>query len=309
MIKVGIAGADSPLAGELLRLCLRHPDVDVVTAYAPDKAGLPVSALHHGFIGEERILFTSNFDATGLDMAFLLTPIYSETDWMKLMADRPQLKLVLFNDALNEGMRSAFDPVYGLSEINRKPLVRGARVASVPEPIASVLLVGLYPLARHLMLRDNLEINVYAPEDLITPEKLDVAVKEIKFVLPQVQTSFNDEVTLKSFTSSSDRSMRIKLTLPVTTNLEEIFKIYESIYDDHNFTFMVPHPVSTAEVEGTDKILISLSKPTPETLQLDIVADPRMRGGAGEAMHLMNLMFNLHERTGLDIKTSAWKKE
>lgn len=308
MIKVGIAGADTPEAGELLRLCLHHPDVDIVTAYAPSKAGQPVSAVHHGFIGEERILFTSNFDATALDLAFLIQPLYSETDWVKLMADRPQLKLVLFKDAMSEGMVSAFSPVYGLSEINRKSLVRGARTAMLPGAIASPLLVALYPLARHLMLSGDLKVSVEGPKDLGTPESVRTAAVEIKSILPQIQTSFSGDVSIDVSPSTSDRNLRLSLDLPITTDLQEIFKIYDSVYDDHNFTHLVTHPVTPAEVEGTDKVIISIYKPSSDTLHLDIVADARMRGGAGEAIHIMNLLFNLHEKTGLDLKSSAWKK-
>lgn len=308
MIKIGIAGADTPVAGELLRLCMHHPDVDVVTVHAPGKAGLPVSSHHHGFIGEERILFTSNFDATGLDIAFLLRPIYSDTDWVKLMADRPQLRLVLFDEAMTEAMKSALTPVYGLSEINRKQLVRGARVASVPAVIASPLLVGLYPLARHLMLSGQLQVEITAPADVISPEKVKKAEQEIGFILPQIQTSFTQGVTFSCHPGDSERGMRLKLAIPTTVSLDEIFRIYESVYDDHNFTFTVSHPVSTAEVEGTEKVLIYLAKPDSSTLDIEIVADPRMRGGAGEALHLLNLLSNLHERTGLDLKTSAWLK-
>lgn len=307
MIKVGIAGAESPVAGELLRLCINHPDVDVVTAYAPGYAGHPVSSRHHGFIGEERILFTSSFDATSLDVAFLMHSLYSESDWVKLMADRPQLKLILFPDALTPGMNDAFAPVYGLSEMNRKPLVRGARVAVVPNVLASPLLVALYPLARHLMLAGNIDVEVSAPDDVTEAAVREKAAVEVKRELQRVQTSFNGNI---SFTVgapvSSDRSLKMILNLPVSTSEEEVMKIYDSIYDDHNFTYVVHHPVSPAEVAGSDKIVVSVSKPAPDSLRLEIVADPRMRGGAAEAMHLMNLLFGLHEKTGLNLKVCSW---
>lgn len=307
MIKVGIAGADSEVAGELLRLCLNHPDVDVVTAYAPGYAGRPVGSVHHGFIGEERILFTSNFDATALDVAFLIRGLYSESDWVKLMADRPQLKLILFPDSLTPGMTDAFAPVYGLSEMNRKPLVRGARVAVVPRGLASPLLVALYPLARHLMLRGDVEVEVSAPADVATEEMCRSAAMEVGRELQRVQTSFNGEVIFRiGTTATSSRSLKLTLCLPCSSNLEEVVKAYDSIYDDHNFTYVVTHPVTPAEVEGSNKVVIAVSKPDADTLRLEVVADPRMRGGAAEALHIMNLLFGLHEKTGLNLKVCAW---
>ena len=308
MIKVGISGAETPVAGELLRLCQHHPDVEIVTAYAPEKAGLPVSSVHHGFIGEERILFTSNLDATALDAVFLIQGLYSDSDWVNLLADRPQLKLIIFPQALSEGMIDAFAPVYGLSEINRKPLVRGARVAVVPNPLASPLLIALYPLARHLMLSGDIRVDIETSADLLSDSSLRQAVAETSDMLQRIQTSFQGRIEFRPILSASDRTLRMKFSLPVSASLEEVMKLYDSIYDDHNFTYVVHHPVSQAEVEGTHKVIVSVSKSSAERLNIEIVADARMRGGAGEALHIMNLLFSLHEKTGLDLKSSAWSK-
>lgn len=40
-------------------------------------------------------------------------------------------------------------------------------------------------------------------------------------------------------------------------------------------------------------------------LRITSVLDPAIKGGAGNAVHLMNLMFGLHERTGLDLIATA----
>ena len=44
--------------------------------------------------------------------------------------------------------------------------------------------------------------------------------------------------------------------------------------------------------------------PEPGRFEAEAVADARMRGGAGDAVHAMNLLFGLHERTGLTLKAS-----
>lgn len=308
MIKVGIAGADTKTAGELIRLCMHHPDIDLISVYSPESAGQPVSAIHHGFIGEPRMAVTSHFDATALDFAFLVKPVYTAADWSKIMSDRPGLKVVLFPESAALGDAFPMQPVYGLSEMNRKALVRGARAAVVPNPIAAVTLIGLYPLAAHLMLSGNLNIDVIASEDIVSAENLEKSREEIMKNLSIVQSSFSQDVniTSKIDNSESGRAMRISLELPLTTSLDEVLKVYDSIYDDHNFSYVVTYPVDTKEVEGTHKVVISVSKPAPDKLKMDIVADPRMRGGAGEAMHLFNLLCNLDETTGLALKTSTW---
>ena len=52
MIKVGIAGADTAMAGELIRILINHPDVEIISAFAPGKVGRKVASVHHGLAGE-----------------------------------------------------------------------------------------------------------------------------------------------------------------------------------------------------------------------------------------------------------------
>ncbi len=306
MIKIGITGGETKIAGELLRLALNHPDIDISTVYSPANAGKGVGIVHHGFIGEEKILFSSNFDASALDIAFLVKPIYTSGDWAKLMADNPELKLVLMPESVNLGDSLPSRPIYGLSEMNRKPLVRGARVAYLPNPAASMLLVALYPLARHLMLPESIEVNLYVPEDMMREIDSDNIVKEVIEQLLMVQTSFKGNLILKIRKGDYERGMKAVVEMSGNTEIEEIMRIYDSIYDDHNFTYMTTMPVKEEEVEGTEKIILSFSRPSSDKLRIEAVADARMRGGAGEAIHLLNLLFNLHEKTGLQLKASKW---
>lgn len=307
MIKIGIAGAETAVAGELLRLAIHHPDIDIITAYAPEKTGRSITTLHHGFIGEESINIGSNFDATGLDAAFIVSPIFSSSDWAKLMADCPGLKLILFPESEDLAESLSRAPVYGVPEMNRKALVRGARVAMLPTPIASPIIVALYPLASHLMLTGDLNIDLIAPYDLLTPESILRATFEIEENMKRIQTSFNGNVVINANKSSGQREFKAVIELPSLLTIDEILKIYDSIYDDHNFTFMVTHSVDNSEVEGTNRVILSLSKPSNDRLRIECVADARMRGGAGEAIHILNLLFNLHEKTGLNLKASRWE--
>lgn len=308
MIKVGITGAETKTAGELIRLLLHHPDVELITLYSPEKAGLPVSAIHHGFIGEPRLAVTSHFDATALDFAFLVKPVYNASDWSKFMSDNASLKVVLFPESASLGEALPMPPVYGLSEMNRKPLVRGARAAVVPDPVAAVSLIGLYPLAAHLLLNGDVRISVEAAPDVIAPDRIAMAIEEISNTLSIVQSSFNGklDIAVADAGNVSERGMKIKMEIPITLPLDEVLKAYDSIYDDHSFSHVVTYPVDTKEVEGTQRVIISVSKPEADKLMLSIVADPRMRGGAGEGVHLLNLLCNLDEKTGLDLKTSTW---
>ena len=59
-------------------------------------------------------------------------------------------------------------------------------------------------------------------------------------------------------------------------------------------------------MEGTQKSVVSFNKPGAGLLEIVCVADCRLRGGAGDAVHAMNLLFSLHEKVGLQLKSAAY---
>ncbi len=303
MIKVAIVGADTRPAGELIRLLIDHPDVSLTALVAPGLAGHQVAATHHGLIGRDIPPFTDRFNPKAVDMVFIAdhSPLGSEL----LHSTGHDLKVVALccDTPLQEDIAGV---EYGLSEINRKPLVRGATRAVVPTPTASVSLVALWPLALHLLLNTDIAVRARIPADMMERTDAEAIALEIASRLVKAQSSFNGNVTVDFTPSPSARAMRMECDIPCRTELAEILRLYDSHFDDHNFTFHVSYPVGMEEVEGTDRCVISLSKPTPDTLHVEAVADARLRGGAGEAVHLMNLLFGLHERVGLTLKASVY---
>lgn len=197
----------------------------------------------------------------------------------------------------------ALDMTYGLPEINRKQLVRGCKRVVVPRSLAAASIIGLYPLAKHLLLKGDIEIGYACPPDIDTEEKIEMARQEIQQTLSNTQNSFSGNVVMKHLDDSvSERGLKVMISLPCTLDIDELFKIYSDLYDDHNFTFTVSRAMPGYEVEGTQKTLVTLQKHTSDILTVTVVADCRMRGGAGDAVHIMNLLFGLQEQTGLRLK-------
>lgn len=302
MIRTGIAGADTPMAGELIRILVNHPDVDLVSAFAPGKIGRKVTSVHHGLTGECDLDFSPDIHPDDLDVIFI--DAHSEVaDRFRMNTDRwPDLKIIDMSHCPSLDFES-LDMAYGLPEINRKQLVRGCRRVVVPRSVATAALVSLYPLARHLMLKGDIEVSYACPPDIDTDEKAEMARREIENFLHTTQNSFSGHVSLRRMDENvSDRGLKVEISIPCSTEIDEIFRIYEDIYDDHNFTFTTSTPMDGYEVEGTQKCLVALQKPDSDTLRITTVADCRMRGGAGDAVHILNLLFGLHERTGLYLK-------
>lgn len=307
MIKTGIAGADSLMAGELIRILVNHPDVDLMAACAPGRTGQKVSSVHHGLAGELSLSFSETLDPAGLDVVFI--DGHSQlADTIREGAGRwPDLRVIDMShtpslDPDSPGM------VYGLPEIERRRLVREARRVVVPRSVADAILVSLAPLASHLLLSGPVKAYVKCPEDIMAGEKRRLAEGEAAMTLARLQNSFSSpvEITPHDCDKAGDRELSMEIRLKCTVDLGEIIRLYEETYDDHSFAFITHSPEPPIEVEGTNKVLISLTKPDVQTLRINTVSDCRMRGGAGTATHVLNLLFGLTERTGLALKANAF---
>lgn len=302
MIKVGIAGADTAMAGELIRILINHPDVELTSAFAPGKIGRDVASVHHGLAGECDLEFSPDINPAKLDVIFI--DAHSDVaDRFRMNTDRwPDLRIIDMSHCPSLDF-VALDMAYGLPEINRKELVRGCRRAVVPRSVAAAAIIGLYPLARHLLLKGDVTVDYACPPDIDTEEKIDMVRLEILHVLRNTQNSFNGDIILRHLGEDvSDRGLKVVMDIPCTLDINEVFRIFDDCYDDHNFTFMVASAMPGYEVEGTQKTLVTLQKLSSGRLTVTVVADCRMRGGAGDAVHIMNLLFGLHERTGLYLK-------
>ena len=298
MIKVGVIGAETRMAGELLRILLHHPEVELVFAYSAKLSGQPLTGHHKGLVGDTTLEFTDALPLDEIDVAFIASNDYVVEAGIILPES---LKTIQMFPAAGEQPKAPFDSVVAVgavSELYRKPLVRGARAAKVLPPATTVALIALFPPALHLLLNDDLDVRINVPKTraLLNADKIKA---EIDRRIHEVQFSFNSIRNLELTSSGNIRAIDVEIEFPCGIEKDEILKIYESIYDDHNFTFMVDTPPTPNEVAGTHKCLIHISKPSTDVLRIHAVADSMLRGGAGDAVHAMNLLFGLFEKTGL----------
>ena len=71
MIKVGIIGGAGYTAGELIRLLINHPQVELVFVHSESNAGNPLTHVHGGLIGETQMKFSDEAPLENIDCLFL----------------------------------------------------------------------------------------------------------------------------------------------------------------------------------------------------------------------------------------------
>lgn len=322
MIKAGIIEGTGYKAGELLRLLVNHPDVNIKWISSQELGGMPVTSYHRGLIGETELQFADCLKFDEVDVIFICSPAKNFD-----FADVPEnVKIIDMTDAqlndasLDDTLSDAL--VYALPEHSRKALVRGATRAMLPNEVASIIELSLLPLAEHMLLNNDIHSTVVSgsteandtlnesihserTDNVAVSSLLDHSAKiEIDKFLKETQPSWQSDFHLLSITGDFTRGILAVTYLDCPVELSEIRKLYEETYSDHNFTFICDHKPDLKDVVNTNKCLIYLQK-SGDTLAVVTVLDNLLKGSAGNAVHTMNLLFGLHERTGLNLKASA----
>lgn len=324
MIKVGIIGGAGYTAGELIRLLLNHPDVELKWVHSTSNAGNPVSGVHQGLVGETALYFTNETPLDAVDVIFLCSPHGESRKFLELHKDNIPDDLRIID--LSQDFRIADDThdfIYGLPELNRKYIIRGKHVAN-PGCFATAIQLALLPLARNLLLNSDIHVNaitgstgagvkpsatshyswrndnvsIYKP---FTHQHL----AEIYQTLHGMQASFNSKVNFIPVRGCFSRGIFATLYMDCPVELSEIKKLYNEYYDDHNFTFVSDRMPDLKDVVNTNKCLLYLTKEDGKLLIVSVI-DNLLKGASGQAVHNMNLLFGLHERVGLQLKASAF---
>lgn len=301
MINVALTGAGSRLAGELIRILVHHPDVKILWMTAPGHENESVTGVHHGLTGDIEATFINH---TGpledVDVIFQCdnTPGAGRA-LLRDVEACPQVKIIDLSPDFRDESEGF---VYGLSELNRRRIVHDCNRVACPSPLAAAILPALLPLARNLLLRDTIAVNVSGHPTLNTAG----VETEVRRALLAAQSSFDSDIHI-AFTAASPQALRpVEAQVSTACDVEEelLGELYEKYYDDHNFTFPVKVPAVAAHVVNTNKCLLRLHRDGNRVV-IDVAIDAWLKGAAGNAVHMMNLLCGLHERVGLHLKASV----
>ncbi len=322
MIKVGIIGGAGYTAGELLRLLVNHPDVEIVFVNSASNAGNRVADVHSGLLGDTELVFTDELPLTEIDCLFCCTAHGDTRKFIEAHTLPEELRIIdLSMDYRIESEEHDF--VYGLPELNRKRIIRARHVAN-PGCFATAIQLGLLPLAKNLLLNKpihitaitgstgagqkpsatshfswrNNNISVYKP---FTHQHLP----EIRQSLTQLQNSFAAELDFIPMRGDFTRGIFAVIYTDCPIDLDEIRRLYDEYYDDHSFTFVTDGELDLKQVVNTNKCLLHLEKHDDKLLVLSAI-DNLLKGASGQAVHNMNLLFGLTEVAGLKLKPSAF---
>jgi len=337
MIKVGIVGGTGYTGVELLRLLVRHPQVQIELITSRAEAGTAVCDMYPNLRGYLDLAF-SEPDSQALkqcDAVFFATPngvamqsvpelLAAGVRVIDLAADFRLKDAVLW--AQWYGQQHACPQllevaVYGLPEVNREA-IKSAQLVANP---------GCYPTAVQLGFLPLLEAGVIAPDHLIADCKSGVSgagrkanvahllceasesmkayavaghrhLPEIRQGLQQI-VSHAIDLTFVPHLTPMIRGIHATLYAKLTAADTDLQQLFESRYGSEPFVDVLPpgsHP-ETRSVKGANTCRIALHRPQDGDIVVILsVIDNLVKGAAGQAVQNLNIMFGFSEASGLE---------
>ena len=322
MIKVGIIGGAGYTAGELLRLLLQHPEVEIKFVHSTSNAGNYITDVHAGLLGETDLVFTSEMPFEEIDLLFFCTAHGDTRKFLENHALPDELKVI--DLSMDHRIKSnEHDFIYGLPELNRRNTCKSRYVAN-PGCFATCIELGLLPLAKEHLLKGDVSVNAitgstgagvkpsatthYSWRDnnisIYKPFEHQ-HLPEIMQSIKQLQPDYEGSVDFIPYRGCFPRGIFATLVVKCDLDIETLYKLYESYYERDSFTHVVKRPLDLKEVVNTNKCLIHLEKHGDKLLITSII-DNLLKGASGTAVHNMNLLFGLAETVGLQLKPSAF---
>ena len=155
-LKVGILSAAGYTGGELIRLLLNHPEVEIVFANSESNAGNLFSDVHEGLLGETEQCFTAEMPFDKVDVVFFCFGHGKSEAFLKEHSIPANVKII--DLAQDFRIKGNHDYVYGLPEIHREEIAKCQHLAN-PGCFATCIQLGLLPLAQAGLLTKDIAVN------------------------------------------------------------------------------------------------------------------------------------------------------
>ncbi|MEM8594086.1 MAG: N-acetyl-gamma-glutamyl-phosphate reductase [Pseudomonadota bacterium] len=338
MIKVGVVGATGYAGVELLRILIRHPNVELVAVTSRSDKGRAVSDVFPNLREHTDITFSDPDDVQLLncDVVFFATPHAVAMHSIPKLLENGVRVIDLSADFRLEDV-ALWEQWYGVS--HSAPSLIGSAVYGLPErnrvAIKDAQLIacpGCYPTAIQLGFLPLLEKGLINAQGLIANAASGVSGAGRQAKVANLFVEVND--SYKAYAASGHRHVPeirqelnrvanepVGLTfvphlLPMNRGIlatlyatpktpvdqKQLQKVFELAYQDEPYVDVMPagsHP-ETRSVKGANmcRIAVHVAEGTGQIIVLSAI-DNLVKGAAGQGVQCMNIAFGLNEMQGL----------
>jgi N-acetyl-gamma-glutamyl-phosphate reductase len=321
-IRAGIIGGAGYTGGELIRLLIHHPQVEISFIHSKSSAGNFVHQVHADLVGETELKFSSDLD-NNIDVLFLCVGHGEAKKFLEENKINKKIKIIDLSQDFRIGRQSTVDGrqfIYGLPELQKEEIKSAQNIAN-PGCFATSIQLGLLPLAKEGLLQNIYTTGITgstgAGQSLSSTSHFSWRANnvqdyktlthqhliEINQSLKKLQAEREVELNFVPWRGDFTRGIFISSQLNCKEDLNTLVDLYKDYYKDHPYTHVTEEPVFLKQVVNTNKCIIQLEK-NGNNLVVHSVLDNLLKGASGQAVQNMNLMFGTDECAGLNLKAN-----
>ena len=324
-IDIGIIGAAGYTGGELLRIVINHPYVNIAFAHSKSQVGKPVYATHTDLLGDTELTFSGEdiqtlLNQEGLNAIFLCS---GHGESKKFLDEYNVPETVKIIDLSTDFRDESNGFIYGLPELQRDTIKSATKIAN-PGCFATSIELAILPLANAGLLNEDVHVSAVtgstgAGQSLSATthfswrsNNLSIYkafthqhLTEIKMSLGKLQAGFDKAIHFVPYRGDFTRGIMANVYTPFAGTLEEAKNLYKDYYATHPFTHISDTPIDLKQIVNTNKCFIHLEVHDGQLLISSII-DNLTKGASGQAVQNLNLLFGLPEDAGLRLKAPSF---
>jgi N-acetyl-gamma-glutamyl-phosphate reductase len=329
MIKAGIVGGAGYTGGELIRLLINHPEVELQFVQSSSNAGNPLHHVHTDLLGETALQFAANIN-DDIDVLFLCVGHGDAQKFLSANTIPEHIKIIDLSQDFRLDAKSTIGTrsfVYGLPELNREKIVEANNIAN-PGCFATAIQLGLLPLAKagvlgdvyatgitgstgagqslsstsHFSWRAN---NIQAYKTLQHQHIFEIteSINQLQKDDPLSNGGEGNGIHFVPWRGDFTRGIYISAVLDCALPLDMVYNMYHDFYKNAAFTHVSEKMIDLKQVVNTNKCLVHVEKAGTKIIVHSCI-DNLLKGASGQALQNMNLIFGLKETTGLQLKAN-----
>ena len=319
-IKAGIVGGAGYTGGELARILLNHPGVEIGFVHSNSNADHFLYEVHKDLQGDTDLKFSSVLSQE-IDVLFLCVGHGDAEKFLAANKIDDKIKVIdLSQDFRLGGSVNKRKFVYGLPELNRT-LIKKAKNIANPGCFATAIQLGLLPLAKAGLLKEvhttGITGSTGAGQGLNATSHFSWRanniqayktlshqhLKEIGQTMLQLNPAADVDLNFIPWRGDFTRGIFISSQINCKLEMKEVLVLYKKYYAAHPFIVVSEEPVFLKQVVNTNKCFIQLEK-IGSKLVVHSIIDNLLKGASGQAVQNMNLVFGLEETAGLKLKAN-----
>jgi len=321
-MQVTIIGASGYTGGELIRLLLTHPNIEITAATSRSLAGQKITNRHPHLAGLTDLIFTNpEISTIDCDIAFLAVPHTQAMGYVTPLLEQGikiidlsadyRLPKTIYEETYGVSHTAYQEAPYGLCELHRDE-IRNASLIANPGCFPTGATLAAAPLAKEASLiiydsksgvsgaGDNPSKTTHYPNvaDTLTAYKITTHrhTPEMRQELSKLGSQAACYFTPHLLPANRGILTTAHIMLPEPMEQEDVEKRFREFYKNEYFIRL--QSPSLSHVRGSNFCDITVEVQDHRVVSVSAI-DNLVKGAAGQAIQNMNIMAGYREQAGL----------